>query len=308
MSKTILIPLIDDSYTEAGESFTIRLLNFKGAVAGTNIVATVTITDNDTGPATRNPIDDQPFFIRMQYKDFLGREAEIEGFEFWDDRMNNCPAGQICDRVDTSKRFFESDEFNERGFYCFRLYDVSLGRFPLYAEFLRDVARLNGYQSLTEQRQSKDAYLLEFINTQEFKTLYGQYLTADLSRATDAAGFVDALATKAGVTPANRQSLIDNLQRAVTDPLYRDPAHTLEDFILTQEISSQGTRFYDRARIVMQYFGYLRRDPEPGGFNFWWDQLTNPARGHLKDYRFMVKGFIDSDEYRFRFAQIPAAP
>lgn len=308
MSKTILIPLIDDGYTESAESFTVTLMNFKGAIAGTNAVTTITITDNDTGPATHNPIDDQPFFIRMQYKDFLGREAETEGFEFWDDRMTNCPAGQTCDRIDTSERFFESDEFNERGFYVFRLYDVSLGKFPLYAEFLRDVARLNGPQTVAEQRASKDAYLLEFINRQDFKTLYGQYLTADLSRATDAAGFVNALSIRSGITPANRQSLIENLQRASTDPLYRDPAHTLEDFILTPEISNQGTRYYDRARIVMQYFGYLRRDPEPGGFDFWWDQLTNPSRGHLRDYRFMVGGFIGSDEYRFRFALIPANP
>jgi hypothetical protein len=57
---------------------------------------------------------------------------------------------------------------------------------------------------------------------------------------------------------------------------------------------------------VMQYFGFLRRDPEAGGFDFWWDQLTNPARGHLQDYRFMVGGFINSDEFKFRFAFLAA--
>jgi len=80
----------------------------------------------------------------------------------------------------------------------------------------------------------------------------------------------------------------------------------LEDFILTPEISGVGTKFYDRARIVMQYFGFLRRDPEPGGFDFWQQQLIGPTAPHQGDYRFMVNGFLRSDEYNFRFAFISA--
>ncbi|MCA1557359.1 MAG: DUF4214 domain-containing protein, partial [Acidobacteria bacterium] len=220
--------------------------------------------------------------------------------------MNNCPPGQICDPVDTSQRFFESDEFQERGFYVYLLYDAVMGRLPLYKEFVPDVARLNGFQNVTEQRLGKDAYLLDFMSRPEFKTLYGQYLAANLLSAIDAAGFVDALCQKAGITPANKQTLIDNLQRATTDPSYRDPAHTLEDFILTLELSAPGSKFYDRARIVMQYFGYLRRDPEPGGFDFWSGQLIGDSAPHKQDYRFMVGGFINSDEYRFRFALLSA--
>jgi hypothetical protein len=50
----------------------------------------------------------------------------------------------------------------------------------------------------------------------------------------------------------------------------------------------------------------LRRDPDPAGFNFWVGQLIGPNAPHRRDYRFMVGGFINSDEYRFRFAPIPA--
>jgi hypothetical protein len=53
----------------------------------------------------------------------------------------------------------------------------------------------------------------------------------------------------------------------------------------------------------MQYFGYLRRDPEQAGFDFWVGQLIGPNAPHKQDYRFMVGGFLQSDEYNLRFAQ-----
>jgi hypothetical protein len=58
----------------------------------------------------------------------------------------------------------------------------------------------------------------------------------------------------------------------------------------------------------MQYFGYLRRDPDTAGFNFWVGQLIGVGAPHRGDYRFMVRGFLQSDEYRFRFAMITGGP
>jgi hypothetical protein len=48
----------------------------------------------------------------------------------------------------------------------------------------------------------------------------------------------------------------------------------------------------------MQYFGYLRRDPETQGFNDWLNHLTVT---HPGDFRSMVNGFMNSIEYRLRF-------
>jgi Tol biopolymer transport system component len=301
-SKTIQIPLINDSYVEPDETFTISLRNPQVATLGT-ASATVTIKNDDTQTASQNPIDNQAFFIKQQYVDFLGRVAEPSGFNFWMNRMNNCPQGQICDRIDTSQRFFQSDEFQERGFYVYRLYDAVLGRLPRYAEFVPDVARLNGFQTVAEQRQSKDAYLLDLMNKTEFRNLYGGVLSPNGLTATNPSGFVEALCARAGITPAAKQTLINNLQNGA-----RDPAHTIEDFILTPEMSSVGTLYYDRGFITMQYFGYLRRDPEQAGFDFWQQQLIGSNAPHKGDYRFMVGGFLQSDEYRFRFALISAAP
>jgi hypothetical protein len=297
-TKTIQIPIVNDSYVEPSETFTVTLQNYKGVtMPGIAPPTTVTILDNDGQTATTNPINSQDFFIKQQYIDFLGRVAEPAGFAFWMDRMTNCPAGQVCDRIDTSQRFFQSDEFQERGFYVYKLYDAVLGRLPRYAEFVPDVARLNGSQTPAEQRLGKDAYLLDLINKQEFRGIYGIYLTPDGLTAANPTGFVNELCSRSGITPASRQTLINNLQSGA-----RTPAQTLEDFILTPEISGVGTKFYDRAIITMQYFGYLRRDPETAGFNFWWDRLANPQSTVYHNYREIVGNFLTADEYYFRFA------
>jgi len=50
----------------------------------------------------------------------------------------------------------------------------------------------------------------------------------------------------------------------------------------------------------MQYFGYLRRDPDEPGFNFWLSKLDQFGGDFQKAE--MVRAFISSDEYRFRFS------
>lgn len=52
-----------------------------------------------------------------------------------------------------------------------------------------------------------------------------------------------------------------------------------------------------KAFVAMQYYGYLRRTPESGGYNAWLNYLNaNPS-----DFRTMVNGFMNSIEYRLRF-------
>jgi hypothetical protein len=65
------------------------------------------------------------------------------------------------------------------------------------------------------------------------------------------------------------------------------------------ESAEVSRREYNSAFVAMQYFGYLRRDPEPEGYEAWLRVLdANP-----QDYRTMVKGFASSVEYRLRFGQ-----
>lgn len=55
------------------------------------------------------------------------------------------------------------------------------------------------------------------------------------------------------------------------------------------------------AFVLMQYFGYLHRDPDAGGYGFWLAKLND----HGGDFAAaeMVKSFIISAEYRGRFGQ-----
>jgi uncharacterized protein (TIGR03118 family) len=59
------------------------------------------------------------------------------------------------------------------------------------------------------------------------------------------------------------------------------------------------SREFNRAFVTMEYFGYLRRDPDTAGFNFWLNKL-NAFNGNFTLAE-MVKAFITSAEYRQRF-------
>jgi len=62
---------------------------------------------------------------------------------------------------------------------------------------------------------------------------------------------------------------------------------------------------FDKAFVLMQYFGYLRRNPNDApdsdfaGLSFWLDKL-NAFGGNYVNAE-MVKAFIQSTEYRQRF-------
>ena len=56
---------------------------------------------------------------------------------------------------------------------------------------------------------------------------------------------------------------------------------------------------YNRAFVLMQYFGYLRRNPDDGGYNFWLGIVNNPS---VASYRSMVCAFLTSAEYQQRFS------
>jgi uncharacterized protein (TIGR03118 family) len=65
------------------------------------------------------------------------------------------------------------------------------------------------------------------------------------------------------------------------------------------ELEELGLRESNGAFVLMEYFGYLRRDPDISGFNFWLNKL-NAFNGDFRAAE-MVKAFILSGEYRQRF-------
>lgn len=269
---------------------------------------TVAVVNNTTGativagvfgaiaPAA-NPLEDGNFFVRQQYLDFLNRAPEQGGLDAWLSVLGKCPnngygsTNPECDRVQISSGFYRSPEFSGRGFFVYRLYDAALGRMPRYAEFMPDLSRIGTPQTAAELEASKDAFVAEIMSRTEFRALYG-----GLTNAAGAEAFVTKLERTAGVTLAGRAQLISEMANGT-----KTAAQTLRAFIESQEVQ---TRFFYRGFVAMQYFGYLRRDPEPAGFDAWVNVLSNGAQNiQPGDYRMLIFGFLHSFEYRNRFGQ-----
>lgn len=286
-SKSFTVPIVDDAHVEGNETFTVTLSGAVGATINGQSSTTVTIIDNDTTPSTQNPIDDVQTFVTQQYIDFLGRLPDSIGLANWMATLNGCPNGGFgendnpsCDRVHVSAGFFLSDEFRGRGYWAYRFYEVGFDRRPLYAEFVPDMAQVGGPQSPASELLSKAAYTDAFVQRSEFTNRYN-----GLSNS----AYVNALEQNAEITLVNKAALI-----AALDGNTKTRGGVLREIIESKDVED---RFLIRAFVAMQYFGYLRRDPDTIGYNNWVTTLTaDPS-----NFRHMIFGFLFSTEYRGRF-------
>ncbi|HEX8071239.1 MAG TPA: hypothetical protein VF546_14885, partial [Pyrinomonadaceae bacterium] len=286
----------DDAYAEGAETAQLRLLNPAGAVLGAQTTATLTITDNDA-PGAPNPIFTTPFFVRQHYLDFLAREPEVG--EPWSAILNGCSDvnnNPSCDRLTVSGAFFGSPEFLNKGVYVIVFYKVAFSRLPAYAEFAQDLRSVTG-ATAAETNAKRAAYAASFTQRPEFQTAYGgvsnaAYVNAllgryQLSQITTPDPANPDGTTKVTLTSAQLTSQLN------AGALTR--AQVLRAVVQSDEVSQQ--REAVNAFVAAQYYGYLRRTPEPQGFDNWVNYLTS----HPGDFRTMVNGFMNSTEYRLRF-------
>jgi Domain of unknown function (DUF4214) len=305
-----MIPISQDSYTEGPEAFTVNLSNLTGTGAAFAIPSSATVTINDSTAPAPNANDDTDAFVRQHYRDFLNREADAAGLAFWTGGINNCtPKPQCTDvaRINTSAAFFLSIEFQSTGnlvrsFYVAALDRPQTNNMPGFTEFERDtqamqrgliVGQPNWPQTLSDNR---DAFMRDFVTRAEF---VGLYPTTDTPTQ-----YVDKLFTHAAITPTSteRSNAIAEFGGAVTASNAAARGRALLD--VTQNPNFQ-TRELNRSFVQMEYFGYLRRnpnDPPDGnftGYDFWLNKL-NAFNGNYISAE-MVKAFINSGEYRRRF-------
>jgi Domain of unknown function (DUF4394)/Calx-beta domain len=281
-SKTFNIFITDDGFAEGDETFTLALSNPRGGfqIAGTTAM-TITITDNDAVPSATNPIDNTEFFVRRHYIDFLNREPEPAGLQAWVNIINNCPAGNTtCDRVEVSSAFYRSPEFYDRGYFIYRFYETALGRQPQYVEFMSDLRRVTGFLTPEQLEANKIIFIADFMDRQEFRTKYDSLNNTQ---------YVNTLESTAGITIPNKAALIASLNNGS-----KTRANVLREVAEGTEVS---VKFFNKAFVVMEYFGYLRRNPDALFLN-WINTLNTTG-----DYRSLVNGFVNSPEYRSRFGQ-----
>ena len=261
--------------------------------------------------AGSNPIDDAQFFVRQQYLDFLNREPDANGLAFWTDQINSCGGDPQCvevKRINVSAAYFLSIEFQQTGYLVYRTYKASYGNLsdtpvPVrFTEFLPDTQQIGhgivvnqpGWESLLEN--NKQAFMTDFLKRARFIASYPVSLTPTQ--------FVDALFANAGVTPSetDRTSAINEFGPAT---ITSDAAARARALRRVAENSALQQQEFNRAFVLMQYFGYLRRNPNDApdsnfdGYNFWLNKLDS-FNGDFAQAE-MVKAFINSAEYRKRF-------
>ena len=313
-SKTFDLFLTDDSFPEAHETLSITLSNPSSVELGSPSTIKVTIISGDTGSFSFNPVDSPGFFVGQHYLDFLNRLPDQAGFSFWTNQIISCGSDAQCielKRINVSAAFYVSIEFQETGFLVYRMYKASYGNLagapvPLrLREFVPDTQEIGrgivvgqtGWE--LELENNKLAFAADYVIRTRFINAHPTTLTPT--------EFVNALFANAGVTPSptDRQLAVEEFGAGAADTSNtaargRALRRVAENSILTQQE-------FNKAFVLMQYFGYLRRNPndapEAGlnfdGYNFWLAKL-NQFNGNFVNAD-MVKAFIVSGEYRQRF-------
>ncbi len=300
------------------------LVNGKVLVAGgggsgaTSLRSAELFTDNDT---SANPIDTARFFVRQHYLDFLNREPDQSGWDFWTNQITSCGADQSCidiKRVNVSAAYFLSIEFQQTGYLVEREYKTAYGdgtgistwngthilTVPIvqFLDFLPDTQQISqgvivgqtGWETTLEN--NKQAFTAQFVQRSRF--------TSALSTSMTPAQFVDKLNQNAGnvLSSTERDGAIALFGGAADTSNITARATALRQIAENQNLSNAE---FNRAFVLMQYFGYLRRNPNDTpdsdytGYDFWLSKL-NQFNGNFINAE-MVKAFIVSSEYRQRF-------
>ena len=268
---------------------------------------------SDPAQTNTNLIDDAQFFVRQHYIDFLNREPDPDGLQFWVSNITSCGNDLHCievKRINVSAAFFLSIEFQQTGYVVETTYKTAFGdadglsmiggphslKVPIVRmnNFIRDTQRIgrgvivgqgNWQQQLVDNRK---AFLEEFVQRPEFLAQFPATMNDGM--------LLDKMNSNAG----------NPLSRAEMDQMIQSGLPPRADLLrIVAERAGLVSTEVNRAFVFMQFLGYLRRNPNDApdadysGDDFWLQKL-NQFNGNYLDAE-MVKAFISSDEYRHRF-------
>ena len=291
--KKFSVLLTDDAYVEGNKTINLILSNPASMFLGSPSRATLTITDNDSTPPTTNPIDDAQFFVRQHYVDFLDREADPGGLAYWTNQITQCGSDAACiadRRISVSAAFFFSPEFQQSGSFVYGLYKAALGRDPSFAEFTTDRNRVIGGPDL---QTSRDQLSYDFAGRTEFLTKYpggSDFVGLLLQTAHDSSG-ADLTPLEGGLRQDYNSCLTSGT------PLTICQGRAVQMVI---DYPAFSEAVFNPSFVLMEYFGYLRRGADVGGYNFWLNVLNSSGN----NYRGIVCAFITSAEYQLRFSSV----
>ncbi len=209
-------------------------------------------------------------FAMQQYRDFLGREGDANGVDFWSGQLDSgaTTRGQLIDT------FFVSPEFQGTIAPVARLYFAYFMRIPDYAglTFWVDYYKSSTLEGISNQ----------FAASGEFQSTYGSL---------DNGQFVDLV--------------YQNVLGRAPDPGGRahwkgqlDGNTTSRGQVMLQFSESAEYRGLINAEVyvTMTYMGMLRRGPDASGFSYWVQYIDGGNSGLA-----LIDQFLASPEYRARF-------
>jgi uncharacterized delta-60 repeat protein len=287
-TQTFNVLLTENSYTTGNVTLTMALSNPGGSTLTTPSVASLTINDNDhLNLLPDNPIDDPQTFVCEHYHDLLARPPDAGGAAFWTGQLTACGTNQQCinmQRTNVSDAFFAATEYQNRAAFVYRVYQAALGTRPTYLQFMPDRSRLAGGSDL---EAIKTAFLNDFMSRPAFLFQYPVTMTAD--------AYVNKLNANTGnsLTQQEMEALVLGLQNGTEN----------RETVLRQVVENPvfTDRQYNSAFVATLYFGYLRRDPEPGGFDFWLDKINQFPLRDVNGRRRQVCAFTTANEFLHRF-------
>ena len=226
-----------------------------------------------------NP-DNTDYFVHQHYVDFLDREPDAGGFDYWANQIASCGATVSCidaKRTNVSAAFLLSSEFQQTAGLVERLYKTAYGdasgtssiggahpvSVPIVRlnEFLPDAQQIGqdvivgqaGWDTVLEN--NKQSFVAQFVQRPRFTNEFPTTLTPT--------EFVDKLNQNAGnvMAPSERATAVALFGSAMdtTDTMAR--AQALRQVAENQVLYSAE---FNRAFVLMEYFGYLRRNANEG--------------------------------------------
>jgi subtilisin family serine protease len=239
-----------------------------------------------------NPLDTAEYFVRQQYVDVLSREPDEGGFNYWSDQILACNSNAQCvstRRRDVAAAFFIEQEAQQTSSYIYDMYAGALGRKPAFSEYSGDRQQVIGG---TELEVEKTAFAEGFVQRAEFVARYESKTTA--------ISFVDALIQNVQSSGVDLSGERANLIAAYTNAASMSASRAAVVRAVAENVAFKESQ-YNSAFVLTEYFGYLRRDIDQGGYDFWLNVLNNREPGN---YRGMVCSFVTSAEYQNRFSAI----
>ena len=226
---------------------------------------------NGVAPTSQTPLNNTTEFVKQQYRDFLNREADSVGLQYWVDVLNSgtMTKAQVIDS------FLGSQEFEGTIAPIVRLYFAYFLRIPDYVGLQYWVSEYSNGRplgSISEYFAASNEFQQTYgsLTNEQFVTLVYQNI---LGRNTDPVGYAYWLGQLNSGTLTQGQVMLG-----------------------FSESNEYKASISNEVFVTMMYIGMLQRSPEPGWFDYWVEYLDSGSP-ELS----MIDAFFSSQEYASRF-------